>query len=81
MSCDLMRMKLPKLLEGDFSPQGSIRQACNNMRMIVDEGVRVGASVPAAEVMLDLVEEAARAGFENEDMIAMTKVLAARGAR
>lgn len=78
MNCDLMRMKLPKLLAGDYTPQGSIRQACNNMTMIVDEGARVGASVPAAEVMLDLVLEASRKGWDDEDMIAMTKVLAKR---
>jgi len=80
MNCDLMRMKLPKLLAGDFAPQGSVRQASNNMQMIVDEGARVGAAVPAAQVMLALVEEAARSGWGDEDMIAMTKVLAGRGA-
>ena len=73
-----MRMKLPKLLDRDYAPQGSIRQACNNMRMIVDEGRRVGAAVPAAHVMLDLVEEAAKFGWGEEDMIAITKVLATR---
>lgn len=78
MNCDLMRMKLPKLLHEDFAPQGSIRQACNNMQMIVDEGTRVGAAVPAAKVMLGLVQDAAGAGWDAEDMIAMTKVLAAR---
>ena len=81
MSCDLMRMKLPKLLNEDYDPQGSIRQACNNMQMIVDEGARMGASMPIAEVMLDLVEEAAGAGWHDEDMIAITKVLAMRGTR
>jgi 3-hydroxyisobutyrate dehydrogenase-like beta-hydroxyacid dehydrogenase len=48
------------------------------MRMIIDEGTRVGAAVPAAQVMLDLVEEAAKIGWGEEDMIAITKVLAAR---
>ena len=76
MSCDLMRMKLPKLLSEDYAPQGSIRQACNNMKMIVDEGARMGAPMRTSQVMLDLVEEAARAGWQDEDMIAMTKVLA-----
>lgn len=79
MNCDLMRMKLPKLLNEDYAPQGSIRQACNNMQMIVDEGARMGAPMPASQVMLDLVLEAAQAGWHNEDMTAMTKVLAARG--
>ena len=80
MNCDLMRMKLPKLLNEDYAPQGSIRQACNNMQMIVDEGARMGAPMPVSQVMRDLVEEAARSGWVDEDMIAMTKVLAARGA-
>jgi 3-hydroxyisobutyrate dehydrogenase len=76
MSCDLMRMKLPKLLDEDYAPQGSIRQACNNMKMIVDEGARIGAPMPVSQVMRDLVDAAARAGWQDEDMIAMTKVLA-----
>lgn len=80
MNCDLLRMKLPKLLAGDFAPQGSIRQACNNMQMIVDEGARVGAAVPTAQVMLALVQEASRSGWDDQDMIAMTKVLGGQGA-
>lgn len=78
MNCDLMRMKLPKLIHEDYAPQGSIRQACNNMRMIVDEGARVGAAVPTIQVILQLVEEAAERGWENEDMIAIIKVLTAQ---
>lgn len=79
MNCDLMRMKLPKLLDEDYTPQGSIRQACNNMKMIVDEGTRMGAPMPTAQVMFELAQEAASAGWENEDMIAITKVLVSRG--
>ncbi len=79
MNCDLMRMKLPKLVDGDYAPQGSIRQARNNMKMIVDEGARMGAPMPTSEVILELVEEAARSGWEEEDIISMTKVLASRG--
>ncbi|MCG6882242.1 MAG: NAD(P)-dependent oxidoreductase [Silicimonas sp.] len=79
MNCDLMRMKLPKLLQDDFAPQGSIRQACNNMQMIVDEGTRVGAAMPISETTLDLVTEASRIGWDDEDIVAITKVLAERG--
>ena len=78
MNCDLMRMKLPKLMAEDYAPQGSIRQACNNMTMIVDEGARMGAAMPVPSVMLDLVLAAAESGWENEDFAIMTKVLAAR---
>ena len=76
MSCDLMRMKLPKLLDGDHAPQSSIRQANNNTQMIVDEAERVGTKVPIVEVVLALVQEAARSGWNEEDMTAITKVLA-----
>jgi 3-hydroxyisobutyrate dehydrogenase len=80
MSCDVMRMKLPKLLEEDFSPQGSIRQAVNNTVMIVEEAARVGAETPGIAVMRELVEEAAAAGWSDQDMAAITKVLALRAA-
>lgn len=81
MNCDLMRMKLPKLLNEDYTPQGSIRQACNNMQMIVDEGARIGTSMPTANVMRNLVEEAARSGWQDEDMVAIAKVLSKTGSR
>ncbi len=81
MNCDLMRMKLPKLIHEDYAPQGSIRQAVNNTTMIVNEGKRVGAAMPTTEVMLALVQEAFAAGWENEDMAAVTKALAARTAK
>ena len=77
MNCDLMRMKLPKLLEQDYAPQGSIRQACNNMQMIVNEGERVGASTPVSAVILELVLDASARGWDDQDMIAITKVLEA----
>ncbi len=78
MNCDLMRMKLPKLLTQDYAPQGSIRQAVNNMTMIVDEGARVGAATPTSDAILTLVEEAHAAGLADEDITALTKTLAAR---
>jgi len=79
MACDLMRMKLPKLRERDFAPQGSIRQAVNNMSMITEEGARVGVAMPVSEVMLSLAREAFEAGWSDEDMIALEKAIAARG--
>ena len=79
MNCDLMRMKLPKLLSEDYAPQGSIRQACNNMTMIVDEGDRMGAATPVSAVMLELVTAAAEAGWHDQDFSIVTKVLAQKG--
>lgn len=79
MNCDLMRMKLPKLRDRDYTAQGSIRQAVNNMTMICEEGARVGASMPLSNVVLDLVRDAQAAGWSDEDMIVIEKVIAARG--
>ncbi|MEM6467216.1 MAG: NAD(P)-dependent oxidoreductase [Pseudomonadota bacterium] len=81
MSCDVMRMKLPKLLSGDHSPQASIRQAVNNTVMITDEADRIGAHTPTLQVMRAVVEDASAQGMANEDVTAITKTLAARAAQ
>ena len=78
MSNDLMRMKLPKIQAKDFAPQGSIRQAVNNGVMACDAGAEVGAPMASVEAFRDLAREAKAAGLGDEDMIAITKMLAAR---
>ncbi len=71
-----MRMKQPKLLEQDYSPQGSIRQAVNNMPTIVEEGARVGAAMPVSAVLLRLAQDAGAAGWDDQDMSVIRKALA-----
>ncbi|MEM8629689.1 MAG: NAD(P)-dependent oxidoreductase [Pseudomonadota bacterium] len=79
MSNDLMRMKLPKLIDEDYAPQGSVRQGINNMTMIADAGTDAGVTMPVSVLMRDLFTAASEMGFHDEDMIAIAKVLATRG--
>lgn len=78
MNNDLMRMKLPKLIEGEFSPQGSIRQSVNNLRMITEAGAELGAPMLINSALRAMFEEAKEVGLADEDMVAMSKILRAR---
>ncbi|MEM1077932.1 MAG: NAD(P)-dependent oxidoreductase [Pseudomonadota bacterium] len=78
MSNDLMRMKLPKLIEREFSPQGSIRQSVNNLRMITEAGAELGAPMPVNSALRAVFEEGKEAGLADEDMVAASKILRAR---
>ncbi len=83
MSIDLMRMKPPKLIEGkliegEFSPQGSIRQSVNNLRMITEAGAELDAPMPVNSVLHAMFEEAKEAGLADEDMVAISTVLRGR---
>lgn len=75
MNNDLMRAKMAKLIAEDYAPQGSVRQGINNMSMIADAGADVAADVGGVRVLRDLFRAAGEAGFLDEDMTAIVKVL------
>lgn len=78
MNNDLMRMKLPKLIGAEYSPQGSIRQAVNNLRMITEAGAELGAPMAMTTVARELFEAGHSRGLAEEDMTATVKILRAR---
>ncbi|MEO0991513.1 MAG: NAD(P)-dependent oxidoreductase [Pseudomonadota bacterium] len=80
MNCDVMRMKLPKLLSEDYAPQGSVRQFVNNTAIMSGAGREVGAAMPIVDGLKAIAAVAAREGLQDEDMTALIKVWTGQGA-
>lgn len=78
MNNAVMRMKLPKLIDADHSPQGSVRQALNNLVMITEAGAEVGATMPVNTSLRALYEAGQAAGLADKDMVAIIEILRAR---
>jgi 3-hydroxyisobutyrate dehydrogenase len=65
---DLTRVKLPKLVERDFSPQAATSDAYNITRLLLAEARVVGASTPMLEQASALFAEAIALGGARDDM-------------
>jgi 3-hydroxyisobutyrate dehydrogenase len=78
MASDVTRVKLPKLVERDFSAQAALHDVLNNERLITAAAQEVGMASPLLEVGLQLYGEAVAAGGGNLDMAAVIQALEAR---
>jgi 3-hydroxyisobutyrate dehydrogenase-like beta-hydroxyacid dehydrogenase len=77
LASDFYRMKAPKFLQREFSPQASNARVAETFDYIVETASQTGASVPVSTVNHRLYREAIDAGFGDEDMCAIIKVLEA----
>lgn len=78
MNNAVMRMKLPKLINEDFSVQASVYQALNNQQMMLAAGAEVGAAMPMVETARSLQMQAAELGCSKMDLTAILKSYAKR---
>jgi 3-hydroxyisobutyrate dehydrogenase-like beta-hydroxyacid dehydrogenase len=77
LASDFYRMKAPKFLQREFSPQASNARVAETFDYIVETASQMGASVPVSTVNHRLYREAIQMGFGDEDMCAIIKVLEA----
>ncbi len=63
----VMDTKGPKMLGGDFSPEGRVRQTLKDVHLMLDQAHRAGQKLPLLEVHADVLEACARHGEGNED--------------
>jgi len=80
MASAVSRIKLEKLVGGDFSPQASIRDVHYNSRLIADAAREVAAASPLLDACRDLLAEAERLGHGAEDMAGVVRAIEARTA-
>jgi 3-hydroxyisobutyrate dehydrogenase len=78
MASDVSRIKLDKLLRGDFSPQASLQDAGKIAQLALAQAMAAGARAPLMETCVDLYRDAQLAGWESLDMIAATRTLERR---
>jgi 3-hydroxyisobutyrate dehydrogenase len=73
MASDISRLKVAKLLRGDFDAQAAIANVHATTRLIVDSAHDDGIPVPLMEASLALYADADARGLSRLDMIAVTR--------
>ncbi len=70
-----MDAKGPKMVQGDFTPQAKLSQHIKDVRLILEEAVRGGVTLPLSAVHLELLEQAEAAGLGELDNSAIIRVV------
>jgi 3-hydroxyisobutyrate dehydrogenase len=78
MASQLSRIKLAKLVAGDFTRQGSVADGVNNTKLITDAARDAGASAALITIVQGLFTEALALGHGSDDMIAVIRAIEAR---
>jgi len=78
MASDLSRVKLPKLVERDFSVHAAIADVFKNNTFVSQAAREAGIASPLLDVCHDLYSETLAQGHGTEDMAAVVKAIAAR---
>jgi len=78
MASDVTRVKLPKLVERDFTPQAAMADALNSERLIAAAARQAGVATPMLEAGLALYHQAVEQGDGKLDMVAVLRTLEAR---
>ena len=76
----VMDTKGRKMIDGDFSLQARLSQHAKDVRIILEEAARGGASLPLSQLHLQLLTEAEAAGFGEADNSAIIRAIEARAA-
>jgi 3-hydroxyisobutyrate dehydrogenase-like beta-hydroxyacid dehydrogenase len=70
-----MDAKGPKMVNGEFTPQARLAQHIKDVRLMLEEATRGGASLPISAVHLELLEQAEAAGLGELDNSAIIRVI------
>jgi 3-hydroxyisobutyrate dehydrogenase len=81
MASQLSRIKLAKLMSGDFARQGAVLDGVNNTKLITDAARDAHASAGLISVVQELFNEAFALGHGTQDMIAVIRAMEARARR
>lgn len=70
-----MDAKGPKMVHGEFAPQARLSQHIKDVRLMLEEASRSGATLPFSAVHLDLLEQAEASGLGALDNSAIIRVI------
>jgi 3-hydroxyisobutyrate dehydrogenase-like beta-hydroxyacid dehydrogenase len=73
-----MDVKGPRMISGDFAPEGRIRQTLKDVQMMLAQAERIGQSLPAVAVNREVLEACVRAGEADLDNSAVINEIARR---
>jgi len=77
----VMDTKGPKMVRGDFSPEGRVRQTLKDAHLMLDQARAVGQKLAMLECHVDVLEACVRAGEAELDNSAIIKEVRRRGAK
>jgi len=77
----VMETKGPKMVHGDFSPEGRVKQTLKDVRLMLDQAAAAGQKLSMLEVHADVLEACVRAGEADLDNSAVIKEVRRRGRR
>src|SRR4249919_50617 len=75
----VMETKGPKMVRGDFSPEGRVKQTLKDVRLMLDQAAAVGQKLSTLEVHVDVLEACVRAGEADLDNSAIIQEVRRRG--
>ena len=75
MASDVSRLKIAKLLSGDYAPQATIRDVGYNSRLILDQARRTGTELPLLADCERLLGVTEQLGHGGDDMVAVLLAL------
>jgi 3-hydroxyisobutyrate dehydrogenase-like beta-hydroxyacid dehydrogenase len=75
----VMDTKGPKMVSGDFAPQGKASQSLKDFSLILDLAARLGQSLPAASLNHDILSACVAAGEQELDNAVVIAELRRRG--
>lgn len=77
----VMETKGPKMVRGDFSPEGRVKQTLKDAHLMLDQAAAVGQTLSALQVHADVLEACAKAGEAELDNSAIIKEVRRRSVK
>jgi len=63
----VMDTKGPKMISGDFAPEGRVRQTLKDTKLMLDQARKAGQQLPLLQIHADLLESCVRHGDGEQD--------------
>jgi len=77
----VMETKGPKMVQGDFSPEGRVKQTLKDVRLMLDQAATAGQKLPMLEVHADMLEACVLAGEGDLDNSVVIKEVRRRSGK
>jgi 3-hydroxyisobutyrate dehydrogenase-like beta-hydroxyacid dehydrogenase len=74
----VMDIKGPKMVSGDYAPQGFIHQSLKDFKLILDQGAKRGLELPLAALNADVLEACVARGESERDNAAVIEEIRRR---
>jgi 3-hydroxyisobutyrate dehydrogenase-like beta-hydroxyacid dehydrogenase len=74
----VMDTKGPKMIRGDFAPEGRVRQTLKDTHLMLDQARKAGQQLPLLQIHADVLEACVRHGSSEEDNSSVIKEIRRR---